>query len=81
MLSFYHFRFSDSRDIDDQVLRSPSRLGYSEDIPIIIEGQWENTSQDSNREDFNFLDLKGKTSLIYFLRKKNLLFLGISKKL
>lgn len=57
-------RFSEGREVDDQILRSPSRLGYSEDIPIIVEGTWENTSQDSNREDFNFLDLKGK-----FVRK------------
>ncbi|XP_060595540.1 uncharacterized protein LOC132749698 isoform X4 [Ruditapes philippinarum] len=54
-------RFSEGREVDHQVLRSPSRLGYSEDIPIIREGQWENTSQDSNREDFQFLDLNDIT--------------------
>ncbi|XP_053383865.1 uncharacterized protein LOC123536790 [Mercenaria mercenaria] len=55
-------RFSEGREVEDQVLRSPSRLGYREEIPIIVEGSWENTSQDSNREDFNFLDLKDITT-------------------
>ncbi|XP_052799852.1 uncharacterized protein LOC128231279 isoform X3 [Mya arenaria] len=53
-------RFSEG---EEKVLRSPSRLGYSEDIPpIVIEGSWENTSQDSNRDDFQFLDLRDVTT-------------------
>ncbi|KAL4224796.1 Intermediate filament tail domain-containing protein [Mactra antiquata] len=54
-------KFSNNKELEEQSLRSPSRLGYSEDIPVIVEN-WENTSQDSNREDFNFLDLKDITT-------------------
>ncbi|XP_052240589.1 uncharacterized protein LOC127851093 isoform X4 [Dreissena polymorpha] len=50
-------RFTEA-SADSQVIRSPSRLGYSDDIPpIVVDATWENTSQDSNREDFQLLDL------------------------
>ena len=51
-------RFSEA----DEVVRSPNRLGYSDDIPpIVIEGTWDNTSQDSHRDDYQHLDLRGQS--------------------
>jgi len=69
----FFFRFSESSPCEeDRVLRSPSRLGYSEDIPPIIiqETAWENSSQDSNKEDFK-LNLKGKYFKIYYMDVKS----------
>ena len=56
------FRFTDGPIVDEnvtQALRSPSRLGYTEDLTSATERSLtENGSQESTRDNFNLLDLE-----------------------
>ena len=59
------FRFTEGPIVDEnvtQALRSPSRLGYTEEITAATERSLtENGSQDSTRDNFRLLDLEKST--------------------